>query len=75
MYRIATRLVLVVTVVGVAVAKVGAQQAPSAVGQNLHPDATGDEAAINAAVPGTKTTYSRWPQMESVPYLGAIESG
>jgi CubicO group peptidase (beta-lactamase class C family) len=56
MHRIASRLVLIVTVVGLAAAKVAAQQAPS-VGQNLQPDAAGEEAAVKRMVDGIMQPY------------------
>ena len=79
MHRIASRLVLIVTVVGVALAKVGAQQAPSTVGQNLQPDADGEEAAVKRVVDGIMQPYlaqrqrteggHRWIRS---PHLGTI---
>jgi CubicO group peptidase (beta-lactamase class C family) len=79
MHRIPSRLVLIVTVVVVAMAKVGAQQAPSAVGQNLQPDAGGEEAAVKQVVDGIMHPYlaqrqrttggHRWIRS---PHLGAI---
>ena len=57
MHRIATRLVLIITVAGLAVAKVAAQQAPSAVGQNLQPDAASEEAAVKRVVDGIMQPY------------------
>ena len=44
MHRITNRFGLIATVAVLAVAKVAAQEAPSAAGQNLQPN-TGDEAA------------------------------
>jgi CubicO group peptidase (beta-lactamase class C family) len=79
MRRIATRLVLIVTVVGLAVAKVGAQQAPSAVGQNSQPDAAGEEAAVKQVVDGIMQPYLAQRQRTvggrgwiRSPHLGAI---
>jgi len=79
MHGIVGRLILIVTVVGLAVAKIGAQQAPSAVGQNLQPDAGGEEAAVKRVVDGIMHPYlaqrqrtaggHRWIRS---PHLGAI---
>lgn len=79
MHRIATRLLLIVTVMGLTVAKVGAQQAPSAVSQNLQTDAAGEEAAVKRVVDGIMQPYlaqgqrtaggHRWIRS---PHLGTI---
>jgi len=79
MYRIATRLVLIVTFVVLAVAKVAAQQAPSGAGQNLQPHTGGEEAAVKRVVDAIMQPYlaqrqrtaggHRWIRS---PHLGAI---
>jgi hypothetical protein len=46
MHLITNRFRLIVTVAVLAAANVAAQQAPSAAGQNLQPDAGGEEAAV-----------------------------
>jgi len=57
MHRIATRFRLIVTVTILAAAKVAAQEAPSAAGQNLQPDADGEEAAVKRVVDGIMQPY------------------
>jgi CubicO group peptidase (beta-lactamase class C family) len=79
MHRIATRLVLIVTVVVLSVTKVAPEQAPSAAGQNLQPDAGGEQAAIKRVVDGIMQPYLAQEQRTAhghlwrrSPYLGAI---
>ena len=57
MHRIASHLVLIVTVAGVVAARVAAQQAPSSVGQNLQRDAAGEDAAVKRVVDGIMQPY------------------
>ena len=57
MHRIATRFGLIVTVAVLAAAKVAAQEAPSAAGQNLQPNADGEEAAVKRMVDGIMQPY------------------
>ena len=57
MHRTATRFGLIVTVAVLAAAKIAAQQAPSAAGQNLQPDAGGEEAAVKRVVDGIMQPY------------------
>ena len=79
MHRTTTRFRLIVTVAILAAAKVAAQEAPSAAGQNLQPN-TGDEAAaVKRVVDGIMqpylaegATYGRWPRWRRSPDLGAI---
>ena len=49
MHRIATCFGVIVTVTALAVANVVAQQAPSAAGPHLQPDAGDEEAAVKAS--------------------------
>jgi CubicO group peptidase (beta-lactamase class C family) len=79
MHRIATRLVLIVTVVVLSVTKVAPEQAPSAAGQNLQPDAGGEQAAVKRVVDGIMQPYVAQEQRTAPghlwrrsPYLGAI---
>ena len=79
MHRIATRLVLIVTVVVLSVTKVAPEQAPSAAGQNLQPDAGGEQAAVKRVVDGIMQPYVAQEQRTArghlwrrSPYLGAI---
>src|SRR6188474_2752058 len=53
----ATRFGLIVTVAVLAAANATAQQAPSAAGQNLQPDAGGEEAAVKRVVDGIMQPY------------------
>jgi CubicO group peptidase (beta-lactamase class C family) len=79
MHRITTRFGLIVTVAILAAAKVAAQETPSADGQNLQPDAGGEEAAVKRVVDGIIQPYlaqeqrnaggRRWSRS---PHLGAI---
>ena len=79
MHRIATRLVLIVTVAVLTEAKVAAQETPSAAGQNLQPDVGGEEAAVKRVVDDIMQPYlaqgermaggRRWNRS---PHLGAI---
>src|SRR5262249_27346606 len=57
MHGIASRLVPIVAVVGVAVAKVCARQRPSHAGQNLQADAGGEEAAVKRVIDGFMQPY------------------
>ena len=79
MHRIATRLVLIVTVVVLSVTKVAPEQASSAAGQNLQPDAGGEQAAVKRVVDGIMQPYVAQEQRTArghlwrrSPYLGAI---
>jgi CubicO group peptidase (beta-lactamase class C family) len=79
MHRIATRLVLIVMAVVFALAKVAAQQAPSAAGQNSQRDAEGQEAAVKRVVDGIMQPYLAQEQRTAgghewrrSPDLGAI---
>jgi CubicO group peptidase (beta-lactamase class C family) len=79
MHRITTRFGLIVTVAILAAAKVAAQETPSAAGQNLQPDAGGEEATVKRVVDGIIQPYlaqeqrnaggRRWSRS---PHLGAI---
>jgi CubicO group peptidase (beta-lactamase class C family) len=79
MHRIATRFGLIVTVAVLAAAKVVGQQAPSAPGPHLQPNAGGEEAAVKRLVDGIMQPYlaqgqrmagaRRWSRS---PHLGAI---
>jgi CubicO group peptidase (beta-lactamase class C family) len=78
MHRTATRFGLIVTVGVLAAAKVAAQQAPSAAGPHLQPNA-GGEAAVKRVVDGIMHPYlaqgQRRPRghlWSRSPYLGAI---
>jgi hypothetical protein len=57
MNRTATRFSLIVTVAVLAAAEVAAQQSPSAAGQNLQPNAGGEEAAVKRIVDGIMQPY------------------
>ncbi len=79
MHRTATRFGLVVTVALLAAAKVAAQQAPSAAGPHLQPDAGGEAAAVKRVVDGIMQPYLAQGQRRArghlwrrSPYLGAI---
>jgi CubicO group peptidase (beta-lactamase class C family) len=79
MHRIAARFCLIVTVTGLAAARVAAQETPYAAGRNLQPDGGGQEAAVKRVVDDIMQPYlaqgermvggRRW--MRS-PHLGAI---
>jgi CubicO group peptidase (beta-lactamase class C family) len=79
MHRIATRLALIATVVVLAVTKVAAQQKPSAAGEDLQPEAGGEEAVVKRVVDGIMQPYlaqrertaggHRWIRS---PHLGTI---
>jgi len=79
MHCIATRFSLIVTAAVLGAANIIAQQAPSAAGQNLQPDAAGEEAAVKRVVDGIVQPYlaqrqrtaggHRWIRS---PHLGAI---
>jgi CubicO group peptidase (beta-lactamase class C family) len=79
MHRIATRLALIATVVVLAVTKVAAQQTPSAAGEDLQPEAGGEEAVVKRVVDGIMQPYlaqrertaggHRWIRS---PHLGTI---
>ena len=79
MYRTTTRFRLIVTVAVLAAAKVAAQQAPSAAGPNLQPNAGGEEAAVKRVVDGIMQPYLAQGQRSAgghrwirSPHLGAI---
>ncbi len=57
MHRTAIRFGVIVTVAVLTGAKVAAQKAPSAAGQNLQPDAGGEEAAVKRVVDGIMQPY------------------
>jgi CubicO group peptidase (beta-lactamase class C family) len=57
MHRIATCFGVIVTVTALAVANVVAQQAPSAAGPHLQPDAGDEEAAVKRVVDGIMQPY------------------
>jgi CubicO group peptidase (beta-lactamase class C family) len=79
MRRTATRFTLILTVTVLGAAKVVAQQAPSAGGQNSQPNAGGEEAVVKRVVDGIMQPYlaqgqrtaggHRWSRS---PHLGAI---
>ena len=79
MHHIVARFRLIVAAAVFAAAKVAAQEVPSAVGQNLQPDAGGEEAAVKRVVDGIMQPYlaqkermaggRRWSRS---PHLGAI---
>lgn len=79
MRHIAARFVLTVTIAVLAAANVVAQEEPSAVGQNLEPNAGGEEAAVRRVVDGIMQPYlaqgerteggKRWIRS---PHLGTI---
>ena len=78
MHRTSTRFRLIVTVAVLAAAKVAAQQAPAAAGQNLQPDA-GEEAAVKRLVDGIMQPYLAQEQRmagghvwKRSPHLGTI---
>ncbi len=80
MHRIATCFGLIVTVALLAAAKVAAQQAPSAAGPHLQPNAGGEAAAVKRVVDGIMEPYlaqgqrtlPRGPTWRRSPDLGAI---
>ncbi len=79
MHRTATRFGLIVTVALLAAAKVAAQQAPSAAGPHLQPDAGGEAAAVKRTVDGIMQPYlaqgqrrARGRTWSRSPDLGAI---
>jgi CubicO group peptidase (beta-lactamase class C family) len=79
MHHIAARFGLIATVAVLAAAKVAAQQAPSAAGQNLQRDAGGEEAAVRRVVDGIMQPYLAQEQRSAgarrwirSPHLGAI---
>lgn len=80
MHRTATRFGLIVTVAVLAAAKVAAQQAPSAAGPHLQPNAGGEAEAVKRVVDGIMQPYLAQGQRRSPrgqrwsrsPYLGAI---
>jgi len=79
MHRTATRFGLIVTVALLAAAKVAAQQAPSATGPHLQPNAGGEAAAVKRVVDGIMQPYlaqgqrmARGHRWSRSPYLGAI---
>jgi CubicO group peptidase (beta-lactamase class C family) len=79
MHRTTTRFRLIVTVAVLAAAKVAAQQAPSAAGQNLQPYAGGEEAAVKRLVDGIMQPYLAQEQRmagghvwKRSPHLGTI---
>jgi CubicO group peptidase (beta-lactamase class C family) len=79
MHRTATRFGLIVTVALLAAAKVAAQQAPSAAGPHLQPNAGGEAAAVKRVVDGIMQPYLAQEQRTSggrgwsrSPNLGAI---
>ena len=57
MDRTATCFVLIVTVAVLAAANIVAQQAPSASGPHLQPNADGEEAAVKRVVDGVMQPY------------------
>jgi CubicO group peptidase (beta-lactamase class C family) len=79
MHRTVTRFGLIITVAVFAAAKVAAQQAPSAGGPHLQPNAGGEAAEVKRVVDGIMQPYlaqgqrsaggRRWSRS---PYLGAI---
>ena len=79
MDRTATCFVLIVTVAVLAAVNVVGQQAPSAAGQNIQPNASGEEAAVKSVVDGIMQPYlaqgqrmaggRRWSRS---PHLGTI---
>src|SRR4029077_6756646 len=79
MHRTSTRFRLIVAVAVLAAAKVAAQQAPAAAGQNLQPDAGGEEAAVKRLVDGIMQPYLAQEQRmagghvwKRSPHLGTI---
>jgi len=79
MHHIAARFGLIVAVAVLAAAKVAAQQAPSAAGQNLQPNAGGEEAAVKRIVDGIMQPYLAQSQRiagghvwKRSPFLGTI---
>src|SRR5438874_12818886 len=81
MHRTATRFGLIVTVALLAAATVAAQQAPSAAGPHLQPDAGGEAAAVKRGVDGIMQPYLAQGQRRAgrhlwrrSPYLRAIVS-
>ena len=79
MHRIATRFRLVFTVAVLAAAKVAAQEAPSAAGQNVQPNAGSEEASVKRVVDGIMQPYLAQGQRmagghpwKRSPFLGTI---
>ena len=79
MHRTVTRFGLIVTVALLTAANVAAQQAPSAAGPHLQPDAGGEAAAVKRVVDGIMQPYLAQGQRRAgrhlwrrSPYLGAI---
>jgi CubicO group peptidase (beta-lactamase class C family) len=80
LYRTAARFGLLITVALLTTAKVRAQQAPSAGGPNLQPNAGGEVAAIKQVVDGIMQPYlaqeqrsgARGQRWTRSPFLGAI---
>jgi CubicO group peptidase (beta-lactamase class C family) len=79
MHGIASRLRVIVTVALVAVAKIAAQEAPSAAGAGSQPASGGDEAAVKRIVDGLMQPYLAQQQRTAgghswrrSPYLGTI---
>jgi hypothetical protein len=79
MHRTVTRFGLIVTVAVLAAAKAAAQQAPSAAGLHLQPNAGGEAAAVKRVVDGIMQPYLAQGQRRPSghtwsrsPYLGAI---
>jgi CubicO group peptidase (beta-lactamase class C family) len=79
MHRTATRFRLIVTVAVLAAAMVAAQQATSAAGPHLQPNAGGEAAAVKRVVDGIMQPYLAQGQRRPgghtwsrSPYLGAI---
>ncbi len=69
MQRTATRFGLIVSVALLAAANAAAQQAPSATGPHLQPNAGGEAAAVKRVVDGIMQPY---PGTRSLLTLGAI---
>jgi CubicO group peptidase (beta-lactamase class C family) len=80
LYRTAARFGLLITVALLTAAKVRAQQAPSAGGPNLQPNAGGEAAAVKQVVDGIMQPYlaqeqrsgARGQRWTRSPFLGAI---
>ena len=74
MHRTVTRFGLIVTVALLTAANVAAQQAPSAAGPRLQPDAGGQAAVVKRVVDGIMQPYLAqgqrrappWPAMEAI---------
>ena len=82
MHRTATRFGLIVTVAVLAASKVAAQEAPSAAGPHLQPNAGGEAAAVKRVVDGIMQPYlaqgqrrPRWPHMEPISLSGNDRRG